>query len=221
MIYNLSIGKKALSQRDNLVRPHETCNPTAIAMMLTYSGITLPAYTGQLEDTLTKFANNDPRVINFYQNNMQKWIRDLYKQGRPANEIHAVMEYAVNTWYGKDIISFTTTGSIQKIIKSLLDNKPVVLSGEFPYKYKSGVIKNIGHMVCCVGFETEQDLSDSPRLYDLDITKIKNIILDDPYGNYHTMYADINGNDIQMPYADFLSKIREKNSISKWCYFLV
>lgn len=216
MILNLSTNKKYFSQRDNIVRPLATCCSTAIAMALTYSGISnLPSYQGQLEDTLTNFANTDSRVVEHYRNHKEGWIRQEFRRGRPANEIHEVMYFAVNTWVGRNVVSFNYRTPLEEMVSSLLDGRACVLSGNFLSKRSNGEIVSIGHVICLVGFETSQENIEPTNI---DKSKIINFIVDDSYGNYKTFYVDRNGNDIVMPMVDFMKYIKAPNTDRKWCY---
>jgi hypothetical protein len=218
MIVNISTDRKYLTQRDNEVRPHETCAPTSMVMGLHYSNVEFPHKDGvQPEDDLTTFTATDPGVINFYKNNSEAWIRRAYLAGTHGNEIHSVLSYGTNKWAGKEVTNFTWNSSVQAIIANLLKGKACVLSGRFPYLNKKGEIIEIGHVVCAVGFETEQD---GVREDNIDVSKIKHIIIDDPYGNYRSLYQDKNGNDVMMPYADFVKYIRECGKVMKWSHFI-
>lgn len=216
MIFNVSKDKKYLTQLDNVVRPLETCCSTSIAMAITYSGVETPEFTGQMEDTLTKFSNTDSRVINYYKNHPEGWVRREFTNKRPANEIHDVMAFAVNTWLGKEVFKFVWNTSIESLAQSILNNKAVVLSGSFPMKRRDGNIISIGHVVCLVGFETEQE-----DLTKIDVKKIKNFIIDDPYGDYTSLYLNHDaGNDVKMSPTDFKKYIRTENTNSKWAYLI-
>ncbi len=219
-VFNVSTGKKYLTQLDNTIRPLETCCPTSIAMALTYSGVDLPKYSGQLEDELTKFSNSDRRVVNYYKNHPEGWVRREFALKRPANEIHDVMAFAVNTWAGKEVIKFVWNTTLDNLAANILNGKACPLSGSFPLKRRDGALITIGHVVCLVGFETEQQ---DIAVGNIDVKKIKGWIIDDPYGNYKTQYQSreaLAGNDVVMSVSDFKKYIRTENTDKKWAYLI-
>jgi len=217
-IFNNSLGKPYFTQRNNKIKPFESCTATSIIMALYYSNIPFPMSDNQPEDDLMTFINTNPDVIHYYKNNPEPWIRSLYEKNYPANEIHSIVEYAVNLWVGKKVVSFTTNATLEQIVTHLFNKKLCVFSGNFPYEDKAGKLKTIGHVVCGVGFSTVQDdIFNAP----INPNLVNNIIIDDPFGNYKTNYKNVNGNDIYMPINDFINIIKTQGSINnKWCYFI-
>lgn len=211
MLINVSDGKSYLSQRDNKIRPHETCAPTSLAMALLYSGVKLPELNGvQPEDALTDFVNSDPTVQAFYKKTNPMAVA----QRVPANEVHAVLEYGTNRWVGRTVVSFSTMVRMSSIISDLLKGRAVVVSGLW---------SGLRHVVCVVGFETSQeDISADTDPTKIMTDKIQSVIIDDPYGKYQTKYQDRFGNDVVVPYKDFISNTRELGSErQKWAYRIV
>ena len=96
-----------------------------------------------------------------------------------ANEWHPVIEFGEN-WEIRDI---------EKII---MDGGAFVASGVFAAEGK----KTIGHVVAVVGFRTDEDGS------------VTHFVLDDSWGDYRTEYKIQNGNDVEMPAADFMKLLR-------------
>ncbi|MGD9679021.1 MAG: C39 family peptidase [Vulcanibacillus sp.] len=218
LIINNSTDKKYLTQRDNVIRPLETCTPTSVVMALTYSGIQTPLSKNQLEDDFITFMNTDSRVIDFYKNNPENWIRQLYIKKVPANEIHVVVAYSANLWVNQEkIVRFTSTASLRNILQHLFIGNCCVVSGKWPYLNKNNEKIFIDHVVCVVGFKTTQT---KIKNREIDIEKVTDIIIDDPFGNYQTLYEDHNGNDIYMPINDFNSIVKDVNRLTKWCYFI-
>ena len=214
---NVSSAKKYLTQRDNTIRPFGTCNTTAMVMALSYSGVELPILQGytQYEDALTDFLLHDPETLNFYSRidplNYARW-KEFPNSLKviPPNEYHAVLAYGTNRWVGKKAVEFSTSVPVDKIFGALAAGKPVILSGLWA---------GLRHIVCAVGFETRQlDILTSGKV---DISQIENINIDDPFGNYKTKYQDQNGNDILVPYNEFLTICREYNSVNKWAHMMV
>ena len=87
-IFNNSLGKPYFTQRNNKIKPFESCTATSIIMALYYSNIPFPMSDNQPEDDLMTFINTNPDVIHYYKNNPEPWIRSLYEKNYPANEIH-------------------------------------------------------------------------------------------------------------------------------------
>ena len=225
------------TQRNNLVRPMGTCACTSMAMALRYSGYDkdlnaiIPS-DKQDEDFITNFIHTDKRVINFWKNNPQQWIKDAHTgylkfiAGQQAeanttfgNEIHEVMEFAINTMMGVDVDNLVTQCHIQDILFNITKGGAAVVSGVWPYKNKT----HIHHVVCLAGFTTSQldaDTAASPDL--IDLTKVVEIIIDDPFGDYKSIYSSDNGNDVYQPYADFISIMNEPmNKLAKRAHLIV
>lgn len=103
-----------LSQRDNTIRPHQTCNVTCCAMVIKY----FYPYTfseTQLEDVLTKYATDT-------------WGRDsIYYHDKL---VKILQKYGVNS-------TFSTKTPFNSIFEHLDNGKPVIYSGRFT---KSGHI---------------------------------------------------------------------------------
>jgi hypothetical protein len=61
MIVNVSEGKTSYSQRNNLVKPFESCNVTSMVMALSYLGYAFPkGKYEQPEDNLRRFILGRP-----------------------------------------------------------------------------------------------------------------------------------------------------------------
>jgi len=224
----VDIGKDYHTQRNNLVRPSLTCASTSMAMALNYSGYqplldkVVPKGT-QEEDFITNFIHTDSRVIDFWSKHSEKWIRDAYlgyteftQNKRTAatttfgNEIHPVMEFAINTMFGKPIDKFGYSVSMKKILFNLLKGGAVVTSGSWPHS--NG--KPIAHVVCLVGFKTTQEnilTATSPD--NIDHLQAAEFIIDDPYGDYRQLYKITAGNDVIVSRADFIKIINESGVV--------
>ena len=226
-------GKSYHTQRNNKIRPFGTCASTSMAMALRYSGYSLKFIPEDIqdEDYITNFIHTNPAVINFWQNNSQKWIRDAYtgylkyKAGQQkendtmfGNEIAEVLQFATNTMMGSQVDSFAWQCPIQKMLYNLIQGGAVVTSGVWPYK--SGT--PIHHVICMTGFKTKQlDVRNVKKPDFIDLSMIDGIMIDDPYGDYHTLYRSDQGNDIFMPYFDFISVMNEPgNKIVKRAHLI-
>jgi len=97
-----------LSQRDNKIRPHQTCNVTSCAMVIKYYYPTLK-YNGQLEDELAT------KLINKYGND------SIYYHNRL---VEILKEYGVKS-------IFNTVTNFEDVKKHLANGNPVIYSGKF------------------------------------------------------------------------------------------
>jgi uncharacterized protein YvpB len=153
MIINVSSGKQSYSQRNNAVKPLESCNVTSMIMALDYLGYQLPkGEYDQPEDNLRIF-------IESYGKNP---------------EIHAELSKYTNKWMGRDVTNFSTSRKINDILSEILAGRPVVISGTYP-GFPTKRAKPLGHIVCLVGAEWDNKTDwIGPPDY---------VFWDDPYGN--------------------------------------
>ena len=83
----------------------------------------------------------------------------------------------------------------------------------------NGRFTNFGHIVTVVGFSTEQnDLEMVEASEQIELNKIKSIIIDDPYGNWHSGYKDHRGNDVSFSLQQFDWLTKEYNQNRKWAH---
>jgi hypothetical protein len=199
-----------------------------MAMALSYSGYQplldeiVPTGT-QEEDFITNFIHTDSRVIDFWSKNPEEWIRDAYlgyveftQNKREAsettfgNEIHPVMEFAINTMFGKPVDKFGYAVLMKEILFNLLKGGAAVISGSWPYL--SG--KPIAHVVCLAGFTTTQENILSATSPDnIDHLQAVEFIIDDPYGDYRQLYKITTGKDVIVPRADFITIVNESGVV--------
>jgi hypothetical protein len=107
----------------------------------------------QEEDRLTKFALEDPRVSEFYKTTMpalwKEW-QDGDEDSLTPNEVHRVLTFATNTWFGSKVVEFSENLPLTTMFTEIIEkNLPVVVSGNFPKE--SGSTATIGHIVVLVG----------------------------------------------------------------------
>lgn len=112
-----------LSQRDNAIRPSQTCNVTCCAMIIEYfyPGTSLK-YDNQLEDVLTEFITK--------------------KFGKDGIYYHDILVKALKEWGVKSI--FSTKTSFDDMRKSLDNGNPVIYSGKFT---------GSGHIIVITGYD--------------------------------------------------------------------
>jgi hypothetical protein len=170
----------------------------------------------QEEDRLTAFILQDSRVAEYYK----KTLPTLYKEWEndvpgaiPPNQVHRVLAYGTNLFFGSTVVKFredvTTDEIIYEIYKKSL---PVVVSGKFPKASNS--LSTIDHIVVAVGlvYAKDYDIPHNPESF----------IVDDPWGNFMEGYEKIlSGNDVICPYSKFLSYLKPVNSSKvKWAHLL-
>lgn len=188
---NISRPNDYYSQLNNKKFPLASCNTTSMVEALVVSGVDFPYPDGkQPEDHFTEIMETD----EMYK--MRDRYGDWTKQYRPA-EIHMLLSWATNQkLVGRKVTRFSTEYPLQLLLFDLACRKrPCVVSGSFT---------SSGHIVVMVGFNTLQkdvDLVDEPRK--IRLSAVKQIIVDDPYGNWYTDYEDHHGNDIPFEFPDF------------------
>jgi hypothetical protein len=240
LIFNVSKGKENYGQRNNefkwahpknpklTMEGGQMCNVTAMVMALDYAGYVFPKGTySQPEDNLCKFIFNTQEVIDFYKEKMPAMYNAFARGDSDAycpNLVHIVLAFGTNKWLGtSSAVTFKDRIPILDLLSEvILYNRPVVLSGTFPYKYASGKIGTIGHINCLVG--VSYDLTYLQQ-HGLDMTKLDsferviqvpptNVIIDDPYGNYSQNFIAGTGNDVVMPFGDFIRYYKALGDVS-------
>jgi hypothetical protein len=199
-IVNNSDGKPYYSQRNNELSPGSSCNVTSMVSGLVSASWPLP--TGkfkQPEDNLLEFIRSNPAV-------QKRWDAIDPQHKTPPNQCHELLCLGTNFWverlYGPkiELVWNLTTIDVRKIIDN---GGTVVVSGRFQDE-KSG---EIGHIVPVVGYQIVDDT-------------ITHMILDDPWGDYETMYKVQRGDDVFMPLPDWYSLIRECNMPKKFGHII-
>jgi hypothetical protein len=229
IIFNCSAGKANYSQRNNefkWVHPKNSnlkmdalsmCNVTSMAMALDYLGYQFPSgkFT-QPEDNLCDFMFTDPSVDEYYKKVMPAmwaaWDRGDNNAFAP-NLIHAVLAFATNKWLGcTSAVTFKEAAPINTILEEVvLHNRPVVMSGTWPFTYASGTVGTIGHINVLVGAVYNEK--------DVDLTKLTmplanpiELLVDDPYGDYKDNFKSTsNRNDIINSWGDFIKYYKPLN----------
>jgi hypothetical protein len=233
VVFNVSKGLANYTQRNNeyvwtkknlIVNSINVCNTTSICMGSSYAGWHFPqkpySQYKQEEDRLTAFCLEDRRVSEFYRNKMPTLWNDWQngvKNALTPNQVHRVLEYATNTWFGTKVVTFSDDVYLGKIIYEIVDsNLPVVVSGNFPKSY--GSKETIGHIVVLVGLIYKKKDIISRKGYD--VSNPTHFIFDDPWGNFIEGYEKkLPGNDIICPYdlaLKYLKPIDRKKY--KWAY---
>lgn len=186
MTVNYSKGSDYHTQRNNRVVPWSSCNTTAAIMALKQAGYGMPRHSeDQPEDALTNYLRR-PEAYQAMQR-LAPWAFDLKNNMPiyPPQEVHAVLEWGVNSWIGHDADRFTTRATAADLLGYLDTNGGVMLSGRFPMPGGE-----MGHIVSLAG-------------YILAGEQLTHWIIDDPYGDWHTNYSSAKGNDIAIDASEF------------------
>lgn len=196
-IINNSDGKPYYTQRNNEQCPGSACNVSSMVSGMVSASWPLPAGKfKQPEDNLFDFIHNSQPVL-------KRWKELCPKQDIPPNQIHETLCLGTNLWVehlrGPKIELLWKLGIAD--IKSVIDEGgAVVMSGRFQ-DYRSG---EIGHIVPVVGYQAN------------DAGEVTHFILDDPWGDYESLYRIQRGDDIFMPISDWLAMIRDQDKPLKF-----
>jgi len=196
-IVNNSDGKPYYSQRNNELSPGSSCNVTSMISGLVSASWPLPAGNyKQPEDNLLDFIRTNPAV-------QEKWAQVCPRKDIPPNQLHEVLCFGTNLWIeslkGPKIQLLWSLG-IKDIKKAIDDGGAVVMSGRFQDQ-RSG---EIGHIVPVVGYQATDE------------GEVTHVIIDDPWGDYESLYKIQRGDDIFMSYADWLATIRDQGKERKF-----
>ncbi len=158
----------------------------------------------QPEDYLTDFLLSPESYRKMKE--MTPWFfdRETGKANVAPNEVHQMLEWGVNTLLKKQVDRFSTGVSIETIIAHMIEGGGVVLSGEFRLKNR-----NLHHIVSLAGFVTDGNK---------DVT---HFIIDDPFGDYRTDYADHHGNNIMITRDEFVEVFKPGGDDEvKWAHLI-
>lgn len=193
MLKNISEGIKNRYQMLTKRRPKSECNTTSAAMGCDYTGNEIKSPDGIMpEDYLMDILGSEEG---------KAFLQKICPGAKynPWNDSYCIA-WAVNKALQKEVCK-VVKATMDQMITHISNGGAVVIGGGFLSGGTSG------HFVCVVGFETD------------DNNTVKNIIVDDPYGNYNTNYKDhFDGNDIKFPVKTFL-QLTFGNSSTKTMQF--
>lgn len=157
-IWNLNpSGNKYYRQNNNLIKPSIRCKPTATVEGLDIAGWPLPQGSySQPEDNLTAFMES-----TYGENSPENWES---------------IRMAINGHFlpgPKPVTGPRWNWTIQEALYGLTKGLPFIAS--------TWLTKG-GHVVVIVGFTTD-DENTPKEPGDIDLTKVRDIIIDDPYGD--------------------------------------
>ncbi|GMO52012.1 MAG: hypothetical protein Pg6C_17210 [Treponemataceae bacterium] len=196
-IVNNSDGKPWYTQRNNELSPGSSCNVTSMVSALVSAGWPLPqGKFKQDEDNLLDFIRSSPQV-------QRRWdiIEPAHKT--PPNQIHELLCLGTNLWIAPMAGSPVTLRwdlRLADIVKAIDGGGAVVMSGRF----KDHLSGEIGHIVPVVGYQAD------------DNGNVTHVILDDPWGDYETLYKVQRGDDVYMPVEHWMSMIRDQDKLVKF-----
>ena len=188
--FNFSKDSEYHTQRNNMLIPFSSCNQTAAIMALKQAGHKLETFPEavQPEDYLTELLQSKQSYE--IMSRIAAWAIDK----RPPNEIHIMLEWAVNKLLGEYTEYFTSRATKAKVIKTLQIGGGVTLSGWFETEKRK-----IGHIVSLCGFYVNSEM----EMHEVNEDNITGWIIDDPYGDPHTKYKDRHGNNIKLTMKQF------------------
>nr|DAT09733.1 MAG TPA: peptidase [Caudoviricetes sp.] len=202
---NNSLGKPYYSQRNNVLKPEGACNVTAMVSALSAAGWPVEKFSDekykQPEDALMHFILADP-VID------REWHRIDPPSRYAPNEWHPLLATGANMLLRKcrllapyeTAVVFGENRSLADFTAAIDAGGAAVVSGLF--ETQAGRV--IGHVVSLVGYKKDST------------GKLSSFIIDDPWGDYRTKYANANGDDIEMPVADFMRIMKPRNASHKF-----
>ena len=202
---NNSLGKPYYSQRNNALKPEGACNVTAMVSALAAAGWPVEKFSDetykQPEDALMHFILADP-VID------REWHRIDPPSRYAPNEWHPLLATGANMLLRKcrllapyeTAVIFGENRSLADFTAAIDAGGAAVVSGLF--ETQAGRV--IGHVVSLVGYNKDS------------AGKLSSFIIDDPWGDYRTKYANANGDDIEMPVADFMRIMKPRNAAHKF-----
>jgi hypothetical protein len=205
VVYRLS--NEYRSQRNNAIAPEGTCQVTAAIMALEATGIGFEYPKDvQPEDHLATLLDSPEAEAK-----LRKEYPGL--SGRPPREVHRILSWAINELLVRaNVTTFTTRASIAELLFRIARHRAASLV--------SGRFTPDGHIIALVGFESEQiDLEDAPSPAAIDLSLIRQVIVDDPWGDWTSAYTRLEGDDVHLPLSDFDRLTREYGeSGRKWAH---
>jgi len=188
---NLSKDGDYYTQLNNTVYPLEACGPTSAANCLATIGMDKIPGDGSLDDRIMAKLRSSEAYNLMAQ--ITPWAIKRYE----PNEVHLMLQWAVNKLVGKNVDRFTEYGTLEYCAFNIAACRPLIMSGSFTRG---------GHMVAVVGFTSFQHESDFKDEMKIDFDLLSEFIVDDSYGNYFTHYQDHRGNNIKFS-VDLFNKL--------------
>lgn len=125
--------------------------------------------------------------------NAKKYCLKKYpwSKGIPAEQVHGMYGSYLDFFIcGKRVSDFNTHLRFDHYLELLEQGHVIMTSGSFP-----GLS---GHAFCVIGIHGD------------------NLVLADPWGDFHSGYTDHAGYGIHMSHAEFLKHVKPVGSVKKW-----
>lgn len=178
------------SQRNNKYDPLNACMPTSYVMYLIANKI---PYTNKSMELFDEFLPDDDfiyRVLNTDEAKDFCYKKYTWAKNIPPNEVHGMYSsYLEPIICGKRYSDFYTNLNYDKVV-TLIDNDVAVMT--------SGKFENIdGHAFTIIGHDRE-------------------LLIADPYGNFHSNYKDVRGYCITMNRSEYEKIVKGSDIDNKW-----
>lgn len=199
-MYNLK-PEDYYSQRNNFFSPLIACMPTSYVMFCL--GNKLPFVNKSLEMFGKKYTDDDfifalldtQEAKDFCYKKYPWAYNDNPKKCIPPREVHGMYNtYLEPLLFNKRYSDFVTNLTYNDIMARMLKKQVIMTSGEF---LSVGIL---GHAFCFIGYDGFKD----------------NLVVADPYGNFHTNFISTKGYGISMNEREFMSIVKPTGSIQKW-----
>jgi len=204
---NLTKGMDYHTQINNEKIPFASCNTTSFVMALKGARIPYPWPDGlQEEDFLTDWM---------HRKEAWSFLNTLYPNAAASGMIPQnysdCLAWGINELFGRTVDHFTREGTLQQMIWEVSRGHPIVMSGPFTES---------GHFICLVGFETLQNKEDLQTMMSVAVDAVQTVIIDDPYGDYHTSYRSHKGNDIMFGLEEYNQLTNRPRDGCKWLHII-
>lgn len=185
------------NQRLHKLRPGSSCNVTAAVVALSASGVQPPkAPAGKLiEDYMTELVDG-PDGIDAMRTISPWFFADGKGGGEPKippGEAPLMLDWIVKRVYGKPLIKYTETLTLQRALSEIDAGRAMVL--------RTILVPN-GHLVAMVGYTTGDESVGSPG------AGVTGIVVRDSWGNFNTGYEDHDGNNVVLSLLTFINHVR-------------
>jgi hypothetical protein len=208
---NVSAHTAYHSQVNNAFYPLSSCNTTSAIMWMLDCHVPFKYPDGmQPEDHLTQITESVECYS--YMEQIAPWAFRDGKPIIPARQVHACLSWAINKLAGREVAKFREDVTYQELVVELAKGRAAIVSGIFTRQ---------GHVVCLVGVHTKQLEEKLQRIEDVRLDQIVGWIIDDPYGDYYSVYHDQHGNDCFFDYNEFDRLTRELYRNHKWAHLFI
>lgn len=182
------------SQRNNSIDPMVACMPTARVMFYKANNIEYNNPTKMVDDDYFMYSLNTKEAKDFCYNKYPwAYNKENPEKSIPPNQVHGMYNsYLDPLVCGKRVSDFSESLSFENYVDRVVNKKQAIMtSGEFAY------LK--GHAVIFMGYDT----------------KSKELIIADPYGDFHSNYVRTRGYGVRINRKEFGSIIKPTGLVNK------